>query len=351
MPTILYRGATPPGGRVRRPTRLVMFGVLLICVGAICGFLALMLPMASQLTAQQPSSARGFRGSPPPARVDPKAFLPPMLFLGAMATVLIWTGIGSIMMRRWSRPIAMSLAGIFLYGSLVTLAQLGVQWLMDPMYGVNLNATSARVAARMPQPQAFTSAVASISYYAGYFLAGIFFPAMILFGFGSRETRAILDEADPTPGWTDRCPVPVFALSAALVYLAFLTLLFLPMGRAPFFGQVLEDMLAAGELIVIAALLVGVALLIYWMNPVGPWLAIALVVAIAVSVVMTARETALADPFKQRDLGAFSSVQTMQLASTRGIVSIGVLILPAICYILYVRRRIDSRPLSQPTQP
>jgi hypothetical protein len=348
-PTLSYGGKIPREDRARRPTRLVLFGVLLICAGAICGFIMLMIPIASQMALQQQqSSYRTLRGATSPP-VDLKALVAPMLRFGAMATMLIWTGIGSIMMRRWSRPIAISLAGIALYGGVITLAQIGVDWLMDPMYGSSalMNAPNVR-AARMQQQ---TQPIASISYAIGYFLAGIFFPAMILLGFASRETRAMLEELDPTPAWTDRCPVPVFVLAAGLAYVSFLMLLLLPFGQAPFFGQVLRDMMAALELIVVAGLLFVASVLVYRMNATGPWLAILLIVALAASAVMTARESALADPFQQRDFRAFSSVQTLQLASTRGIVSTGVLILPAICYILYVRRVMSVRPIEHPNIP
>jgi hypothetical protein len=326
MSVVSYRSApsSEPAGRERL---LLGMGVVLICLGAITAFLSLAVVFAPLTDARAGSVGPAFV-----ARLAPR-----FLLLAGLATGLIWTGIASIRLQRWVRPVVMSVAGMVLF--MVGCAAL--QWLVGwvvPDIDVGPTPSVRRRAVRGPAPVVAPETVEMIGTVLGVLLATVL-PGVFFVIYRARSVRRTLEEADPGLSWADRCPVPTLAAALGLGYAAFLCLLAIFTGTFPFFGDVLQGPLAVAAWAGVAALTVGAGLLVYRQNLAGPWLAIALVALGTTTLAFSSAAATQADPFAyQQTFRAFQSVQAAQVRATRSIVSVGSVAVPMIVYLLYVRR-------------
>src|SRR5438445_3678392 len=113
MSTIPYRSPPLPGKTVEGRRLLLVFGVLLIILGALCACAAAVLALTLTMALPAPSvqfEARGY-------------FLQFFLLLSVLTLLFISTGVASIRLRRWARPIIISFAGLFIFSALVMLLQ------------------------------------------------------------------------------------------------------------------------------------------------------------------------------------------------------------------------------------
>jgi hypothetical protein len=77
-----------------RSTGLMIFGILTLLLGGLCGlFILLMLAGQASLARMNPAQA------------NVAAILPAVAIYGVLAVALIWLGIGSIQARRWARAL------------------------------------------------------------------------------------------------------------------------------------------------------------------------------------------------------------------------------------------------------
>jgi hypothetical protein len=101
---------------------LVVFGVLTILLGVICG---LMVPMMllGQLTKPQSADV--------PA-ITLAMILPALLIYGGLAVAWVWLGIGSIKARRWARAL------LLIYRGLRSRCSLTPSYYLPPLQGFGL---------------------------------------------------------------------------------------------------------------------------------------------------------------------------------------------------------------------
>lgn len=148
-----------------RRTGLIVFGILEIIIGLIylVPMGALMLPAVTQAV--------------------PDAVMA-IAILAALAIVSIWLGIGTLMGRRWARALSLLVAWDWLaVGLLMLVYSLFAPDMSTGMLGVFI----------------FITLVA----------------AMFVFFYGSKNVKATFEARDPHIRWTDKCPLPVLALSLA----------------------------------------------------------------------------------------------------------------------------------------
>lgn len=181
-----------------RSTGLMVFGVLEILAGL---FAALLIPLM----------IAGLLMAPNRTLVQPAAMIPIVLMYGLAAIGGVWLGVGSIQARRWARSLSLVIGWIWLVvGVMGTAAMLFIV---------------PRMALAGPQG---TPASANFMFL-GVMLATIgcvyLVPpiALVLF-YGSRHVAATCRWYDPRPNWTDRCPLPVLAMSLVLGFWALSTL-------------------------------------------------------------------------------------------------------------------------------
>jgi len=338
-PVVPYRSAarTPTHGC---ETRLFTCGILLVCLGAVFAFLTLLIPLGF---ASAPPAARLGAAAPVPT---PLTVLPVILPFAVSAAAFIWTGIGSIRLRRWSRPLALSIAGIALFAGGVIVLQFTATSLMTYLFGPQT--TPAPVRRGTTAPPSVNGAYL-LGYVTGLLLVALGIPLVFFFAYRPRAVQQTLDEADPEPAWTDRCPLPLLGLAIALAYAAFITatsaLTIDP--AVAFFGTLLHREFAVADLLLLAVAFAGAAVLTYRLSPLGPWLAIALMTTAAASLILTGATFATQDPYAAprptwSRASTFEIQQAAQLATTRGMINTLLYLVPAVAYTLYARRHLPS---------
>lgn len=240
-----------PEGCTPRKGRLMASGIILALLGCAFGLLAafylVFFPMLikSFPTPAPPPSMPSATGGPAMAPVvnpmsDMKGMLGATTLAGGMlALVALWfliAGAGSIFLKRWSRPMALYLAAVWLYGGIFylvfTLATMG-----DTRRMMNQQMAEAGAAGAPPDAVFGVILIFSIVFL---FVCGILLPGLILWLNWHPDVKTTLEYCDPKPRWTDRCPAPVLGISfgALTLALGMTGALFFPV--FPVFGKTLE---------------------------------------------------------------------------------------------------------------
>ena len=99
-------------------------------------------------------------------------------------------------------------------------------------------------------------------------------PAIWTFFYNSRHVKLTCEWRDPSPSWTDRCPLPVLALVLWMAFSApmMLVMPLTGMGVAPFFGMFISGLAGGLYYIAMGAILAGTAWLLYRLDRRGWWL-------------------------------------------------------------------------------
>lgn len=227
---------TPPScpGFKDRKVGLVVFGIFTILAGAFC---ALFVP----LMIFAPKAAGGTTNFP-------------ALFLGAglygtLAVALIWLGIGSVLAKRWARALLLIVSwGVLIMG----VFAIGFMAFMAPNFLTNIQANLPAGQPKLP------GAVETGMLVFMFGFLGIFFlvlPGIWVFFYGRKSVKATCEARDPVVRWTDRCPLPVLALSLMLAFggLMMAVSIVSMNGVFPLFGMLLH-----GPAGIVAGMLVAV---------------------------------------------------------------------------------------------
>jgi hypothetical protein len=222
MPLVSYAHHEPvkPGDGSNCRGRLLAFGVVLVVLGGIAGFLGILtalLPLLGWALTPTRTPAAGPHSLAADAGV-------PLLIWGAIATVMIWTGVASIRLRRWCRPIVLGVSGFHVAFGIITLL------VMAALYATAVpTTTSSPIPMRRPSPRGTFATPApppvsddtvQLLVAGGILLVEVAIPLMFFLAYIGAPVRRTLDEADPMLGWSDRCPVPVLALAIGLAWVA-----------------------------------------------------------------------------------------------------------------------------------
>ena len=263
----------PPPAYKDRSTGLVVFGIMTLLLGCLCGlFVPLML--AGQMAAAKVPNA-------PPANTA--AMLPGMAMYGALAVVLIWLGIGSIQARRWARALLLIFSWSWLIMGVFMTA------IMPFVMGkamANLP-PDAKTGRPIMSPAAITGMVIVMTIFFAVFF--VLVPAFWTFFYNSRHVKATCEARDPAVRWTDACPLPVLAF-CLWTWLAVPMMLIMPLaanGVMPFFGGFISG-LPGGLFCVVIAAIWGVAgWWMYRLDARGWWLILVAMVLFMVSALLT----------------------------------------------------------------
>lgn len=210
-----------------RKTGLVVFGIFQIILGIIC---ALMVPLmifsviASSAAKNNPAS--------------PATIIPGILGYILLAVCFVWLGIGSIKARRWARALVLVSSWIWLIGGIA-----GMFFFLSLMPDIYR---------RMPPEMARTikyvvTAIITVIY--------IIIPGAHIIFYGRKNVKATCEARDTQVRWTDKCPLPVLAVSIMFAGWAF-SMLFMGFSgwAVPFFGFILNGIPGAAVLLTVALL-------------------------------------------------------------------------------------------------
>jgi hypothetical protein len=255
-----------------RSTGLMVFGILTLLLGGLCGLFILVMLLGQVVAA---------RTNPDSANLA--AALPAVVIYGVLAVTLVWLGIGSIMARRWARALLLIFSWSWLVMGIIMLVVMGFV-----MPKVLANLPSAGTA---NQPAMPPGAIGAVMFFMFIFF-GVFFvlaPAIWVFFYNSRHVKATCEARDSTTRWTDACPLPVLGLCLWLLF-AVPMLLLMPLvghGVMPFFGIFLTGLPGGLLCLLVAAIWTYAAWLIYHLRPQGWWLILVALIVFMVSSLLT----------------------------------------------------------------
>ena len=282
-----------------RKAGLVFFGIIQIAFGAFMGLISLVGVIIETIPVLL------------------------ALILVPWAVALVWVGIGSIRAHRWARALSFLTAWFWLISGTVALVA-AIFFMPDP-----LSADEA---------QLWTSTITGYLFWV--IVAGVF----VLF-FRSKHVKATCEFRDPTVRWTDKCPLPVLALSLIFAIGAyFMVLSGVASGWViPLFGILLRGVPGAAVALVLAALLAYLAWGAYHLE-VRAWRgAVALVIFGGMSWIVTSTRISPLDMYEAMNIpeeqletmGQFMPESWPWLPS---VVSLAVWL----GYLWYVRRYFES---------
>jgi hypothetical protein len=306
-----------------RKTGLVVFGILEIILGGLCALIMLIMiffmigsPILKKSSAAPMSSGM---------------IIPVVLFYAMLAVWFIWMGIGSIKARRWARALLLVSSWIWLIGGIGGLIFMLV--FMPDRYS------------QMAQSEQIHKEITVIIKYVMFgFMAVVYviIPGGMVLFYRSRNVKATCEFRDPQIRWTDKCPLPVLAVSLMYGLWAGSMLNKGFYGWAiPFFGCILSGMAGAGVAFIGMLLLGYIAWGTYKLNIKAWWCAVLVTIAWSISMGITFLRVNLFDFYKKMN---FSDQQleimkqyitphyfTMALFS-------GVCVVGFLGYLLYTRR-------------
>jgi hypothetical protein len=178
-----------------RSERLMLLGIGQVLLGCLCGLMAAVIVAATML---------GPMGAMPPGQsTSLKAVIPALVFYVLLAVALIWLGIGLIRARRWAWTLTVLLSWMWLLMGLAAFAMF--VFFMGPMMR-----ESMAQQAKMP-----TEAIMVMLIVMAAFMACIYIllPGVYIVLCHNESVRATCQRRDPKIRWTDRCPMPVLALT------------------------------------------------------------------------------------------------------------------------------------------
>ena len=178
-----------------RSERLMLLGIGQVLLGCLCGLMAALMVAATML---------GPMGAVPQGQsTSLQAVIPALVFYVLLAVALFWLGIGLIRARRWAWTLTVLLSWMWLLMGLVAFVMF--VFFLGPM----MRETMAQQA-KMPTEAIMVMLVVMAAFMACIY---ILLPGVYIVLCQNESVRATCQRRDPTVRWTDRCPMPVLALT------------------------------------------------------------------------------------------------------------------------------------------
>ena len=257
---------------------LIAMGILLVLIGLACALLAGLMVVSMHIASRSPEMAQMTRG---------QMYAPVFIYLG-LTTFFLWTGIGSMMARRWARAVVLSTSILWL--AMGVLAMVMVAF-VAPTGG---RAWVEGMPAEARAPLVIGLIVAGVFMFIIYVVVPL---ALTLF-FRSPHVKATCELRDPHPRWTDRCPMPVLLAVVGMAAGGLNMATSFGYQVMPMFGHYVTGLAAQAGLFASGALCIVTAVLLYRLRSAGWWLMAAQVLLWGLSGIITFQ---LGDPAAMMD--------------------------------------------------
>jgi hypothetical protein len=307
-----------------RKIGLNIFGLITLLAGCCCALFVPLAIIGLQVAAKSPNPPRA-----------PQSIIPIVALYGTLAVILVWLGIGSILARRWARALlVISSWSLFIIG-IVTVV---VVVLMTPRL-----AELAQASQSTAQPKLSDGAKTAMMFVSAAMLTVIMviLPLVWALFYGGKNVKATCEAINPAPAWTDRCPLPVLAMSLWLFFSAVTTLL-VPAynSAAPFFGLLLSRAPTVGFYLCLAVVWGYGGWRMYLLDARGWWIVVATYVIFTVSNLITYW---LHNPEEMYSRMQYSPAQIDQIRrigfmDAHTMIWSSLLTLPSLAYLLYLRK-------------
>jgi hypothetical protein len=305
-----------------RKAGLVVFGILEVILGA---FFALMVPL---MIFGMIASAT--LNKSPAGPMSAGMIIGGALFYVLVAVWFIWMGIGSIKARRWARALLLVSSWVWLIGGINGL--IFVLLLMPDMYG------QMGKSGQMPQEIVVLQKYMMTGFLVVFY---VIIPGALVLFYGGKNVKSTCEFRDPHVRWTDKCPLPVLAVSLIFGFWA-VSMAFMGFygWAVPFFGFVLSGTTGALVALVVMLLSAYVAWGTYKLSIKAWWCSILLAIAWALSAAITFSHVGMWEfyekmnfPERQMDIMRHAMPQGSTMALFVGFWVIGFL-----GFLLYTKR-------------
>jgi hypothetical protein len=277
--------APPPEAYRDRSTGLVVFGIVQIVLG---GLAALLVPLVLLSAVFSRRMGGGLPAGSTVLSVEGYALA---------AIGLITLGAGSIRARRWARALTLILSWIWLvFGSLGTIA---MAVLLPTAFMAGFTAATASNPEAPSLPRGVIAVILTVVIVVCAVFMVVLPIAFVVF-YGRKDVEETVQHRDPRVRWTDRCPLPVLALS--LLFIGggvYYLLMSVTTPLFPLFGRYLTG-LPAGICLVLLAMLDGfLAYSLFRLQLTGWWIAVVAVALRWASAIVTFHRADLLEAYSR----------------------------------------------------
>jgi hypothetical protein len=320
-----------------RRTGIIVAGVVLLLLGALCGCFSALAPLGMILAAVAPRRPPGTTTAPVPApfEIDFRSAAAAVAVYLSLAAMLVWVGVGAVRLRRWVRPVVLVVAWTWLASGVIGL---GYWLLAAPSLSQVASAAVPQGAAR-PPAGIYTAIAWGTGVIMTLFMIAL--PAALAWAFQRNGVRETLEFFDPRVRWTDACPTPVLAVSAWLLVSAWGCLMYCAYGVFPLFGVLIGGPPAVAAMLLTAAAFVAAAWQVYRLRRAGWWAALLLMVTWSSDMLWTFSRVGW-DEFYRRAGYSTRQIEAILRYSAGSeigmLVMVGVLSAFAVAYLLFVRK-------------
>ncbi|MCH9657021.1 MAG: hypothetical protein K0U86_17695 [Planctomycetes bacterium] len=263
-----------------RITGLIVFGILQIFMGGCC---VLLIPL--MLLSQYVAPAAG-------TQMNVRMLVPMIGMYAFLAVVLIWLGVGSILARRWARALTLVLAWTWLVIGILAMIMI-VSW------GPNLFNMAGQDQQVPKEMLVFMQVVMTGTIGCMY----LFLPGIFVFFYQSKHVKATCEQRDPHVRWTDKCPLPVLAMSLMLGYGSLSFFYSASYGFVtPFFGILLKGIPGGIVMLPFTLLSAYLAWATYQLKIAAWWTTLAVYVTFGVSGIITFSRIDLMDLYREMNM-------------------------------------------------
>ncbi|WP_298860064.1 hypothetical protein [uncultured Gimesia sp.] len=260
-----------------RITGLIVFGILQIFMGGCC---ALLIPLMLLSLSVVPADD---------AQMNAQMLVPTIGIYALLAVLLIWLGVGSILARRWARALTLVLGWMWLACGILAMIMI-VSW------GPNLFNMAGQDKQVPKEMLVFMQVVMTGTIGCMY----LFLPGIFVFFYQSKHVKATCDMRDPHVRWTDKCPLPVLAMSLMLGYGSLSFFYSASYGFVtPFFGILLKGV--PGGLVMFAFTLLSayLAWATYQLKIAAWWTTLVVYITFGVSAIITFSRIDMMDLYRE----------------------------------------------------
>lgn len=323
-----------PAEYKNRSTGLTLFGLAEILLGGLC-LLVAPLTLFGQVMAAKAT------GEPP----NFKMAIPSALMYVGLAVMFVWLGIGSMKGRRWARAISLVLGWSWLLVGLVTLVM--TTWILPSVL------RASNEAGQVPPAALAVAMLFALGFTAVFF---VLIPGAIVLFYRSPHVKATCEAMDPTPRWTDACPLPVLAV-ALWCWFASAMMLSMPLaynGALPLFGFIITGLPGMLIFAVLAAALGYAGWSMYRLQLTGWWLVFIILAGLTISNMVTFAKVDLATMY--REMG-FPEQQIAHIerinvfGPTQIVMWTAMFMIPVLGYLLFIKKYFRSAPPAPALSP
>lgn len=317
-----------------RKAGLVVFGILQIILGGVCVLAAPLMVIAMIASAALPDS------SAPP--INTGMMIPGILFYVLVAVWFIWMGIGSIKARRWARALILVSSWLWLIGGIGGFI---FMLLLTPQMYEQMGRSG-----QMPPEAAAVMKYVMMGFMTVFY---VIIPAVLVLFYGGKNVKATCEFRDSRIRWTDKCPLPVLAVSLLFGVWAVSLLFCGGYGwTVPFFGFILTGIKGAAIALVGMLLFGYVAFGLYKLSIKAWWCAVLLTILWALSTGITFSRVSLLDfyqkmNFPQQQLEIMKQCMPQAFTSTMALF-FGLWVVGFLVYLLYTKKYFAPSPPATP---